>query len=278
MVTILTVYLTVVFCLSAIIREVPAQSENDNGICSRMYIRNGPQELSRLENCRVIEGSLQIALANGSTDQWKNFSFPLREITGYLLLYDARGLQSLRHIFPNLTVIRGQEFIHNNYALLVNDMPDMQEIGLPSLTNILNGKVWIYNNQNLCYLETIDWGKITNGTQGNGIKKNKPSEQCPNTCPLKSCPKSDQGLSLCWSNEDCQKVQVKTCPEDCDGQNCEDCCSDQCLGGCTGPGPRDCFVCKHVEYNGLCMSNCPAGTYMYLKTHYQQFFLLFHKH
>ena len=49
-------------------------------------------------------------------------------------------------------------------------MPDMQEIGLPALTNILQGKVWIYNNQNLCYLDTIDWGKITNDTHGNGIK------------------------------------------------------------------------------------------------------------
>ena len=57
-------------------------------------------------------------------------------------------------------------------------------------------------------------------------------------------------------------VEMKTCP--CDGRNCEgnDCCSDQCLGGCTGPGPNECFVCKNVEYNGRCMSECPYQTYM----------------
>ena len=49
-------------------------------------------------------------------------------------------------------------------------MQDMQEIGLPSLTNILKGKVWVYNNPNLCYLDTIDWGRITNDTQGNYVK------------------------------------------------------------------------------------------------------------
>ena len=92
-------------------------------VCGRMFIRNTPSDLMRLSGCKVIEGSLQIALiSEGTPEQYKNYSFPLREITGYLLLYNAHGLQTLRHIFPNLTVIRGQEFIHNYYALLVMDV------------------------------------------------------------------------------------------------------------------------------------------------------------
>lgn len=42
---------------------------------------------------------------------------------------------SLKTLFPNLAVIRGQELIEN-YALVIYKMPGMQEIGLPSLTNI----------------------------------------------------------------------------------------------------------------------------------------------
>lgn len=50
-----------------------------------------------------------------------------REITGYLLLYTLPGLKSLRHLFPNLTVIRGQELM-GHHALVIFELPDLTEV------------------------------------------------------------------------------------------------------------------------------------------------------
>lgn len=76
----------------------------------------------------------------------------------------------------------------------------MQEIGLPSLTNIVRGAVWIVDNENLCYVDTVDWTKIANESNTEGIFKNK--QQCPDTCS-QECPKSDlyNDRTLCWSKE-----------------------------------------------------------------------------
>lgn len=50
-----------------------------------------------------------------------------REITGYLLLFRVFGLRSLRHLFPNLTVIRGERLI-SHYALIIYEMTDLTEV------------------------------------------------------------------------------------------------------------------------------------------------------
>lgn len=50
-----------------------------------------------------------------------------REITGYLLLFRVYKLESLRELFPNLTVIRGEKLILH-YGLIVYEMPDLKEV------------------------------------------------------------------------------------------------------------------------------------------------------
>ena len=42
----------------------------------------------------------------------------LREITGFLVIYDLTGLEGLATLFPNLTVIRGRSLI-SNFALVI---------------------------------------------------------------------------------------------------------------------------------------------------------------
>ena len=100
-------------------------------VCPSKYIRNWASDLERLRGCRVIEGNLQISWIQTPSPSnntpvipanFANYSFPdLREVTGYVLLAYVNGLQTLRHIFPNLTVIRGQDLIYN-YALLVSEV------------------------------------------------------------------------------------------------------------------------------------------------------------
>ena len=76
-------------------------------------------EMNRLSGCTVIEGSLAISLGlmEFSTTEVDhvpdlNVSFPqLREITDYLIVYESKDLPRLTHVFPNLTVIRGNQLV-----------------------------------------------------------------------------------------------------------------------------------------------------------------------
>ncbi|OXA61387.1 Insulin-like peptide receptor [Folsomia candida] len=244
-------------------------------ICQRVSIWEW-EHFDMLRGCSVIEGSLQINMVfiNPSADFRQNITFPeLREITGFLMAFSTPKIISLKTLFPNLAVIRGQELIEN-YALLIYKMPGMQEIGLPSLTNIVRGAVWIVDNENLCYVDTVDWTKIANESNTEGIFKNK--QQCPDTCS-QECPKSDlyNDRTLCWSKEHCQVVPHISCPK-CNGRACfgdkQDCCHPQCLGGCYGPNPNQCQVCKGVVVNSkkpgegpICRDKCPSGLYEYLQ-------------
>ncbi|GFV13966.1 insulin-like peptide receptor [Trichonephila clavipes] len=178
-------------------------------LCKSVDIRNKVENLKKLENCTVIEGHLQILLIdNGQAQDYDGLSFPdLVEITDYLLLYRAFGLNSVGKLFPNLSVIRGNELFHN-YAFVVFEMYHLQEIGLSKLTDILRGSVRIEKNPGLCYVETIDWDLIAReGNGGHFIKANKKAAECPNTCPENDqCPESpEKSHRLCWNSQHCQK-------------------------------------------------------------------------
>lgn len=131
-------------------------------VCRDNYdIRNDPKQFMRLRGCRIIEGYLQILLFdNYNESSYDGISFPeLREINDYLMFYRVFGLRTLSKLFPNLAVIGGKQRFQN-YALIIYEMQDMQEIGLISLTDILDGAVRIEKNPQLCYASTIDWTLI----------------------------------------------------------------------------------------------------------------------
>lgn len=153
-------------------------------VCHSIDIRNRPDNLRILDNCTVIEGFLQILLIDQyDTSAFENYSFPkLVEVTDYILFYRVNGLLTLRKLFPNLKVIRGNH-LFDNHALIIYEMLNLQvrttgfsyhlllfwhklfllqEIGLISLARILRGAVRIEKNPNLCYVDTIDWSLITN--------------------------------------------------------------------------------------------------------------------
>uniref|UniRef100_A0A8W8HTB1 Receptor L-domain domain-containing protein n=1 Tax=Magallana gigas TaxID=29159 RepID=A0A8W8HTB1_MAGGI len=113
---------------------------NPNGkgmICEDVDIRNDVNAFAELENCTVIEGNLKILLIEGAShQQYENLYFPdLVEITDFFLLYRVYGLKSLRHIFPNLSIIRGHKLFFN-FALVVFELMDLEELGLIGLTTI----------------------------------------------------------------------------------------------------------------------------------------------
>ncbi|XP_060592514.1 insulin-like peptide receptor [Ruditapes philippinarum] len=242
-------------------------------ICGSIDIRNDIKNLNRLENCTVIEGNLTFLLIDtGKWEDYQKYSFPnLIEITEFLLLFRVIDLRSLNHLFPNLAIIRGDR-LFSDYALVAFEMPDLVELGLSSLVSIPRGAVRLEKNPNLCYIETVDWAKITTGVtmSENYFKGNKDVQECVNSCP-NTCDMTiefDKEVHRCWTMNDCQKMLSP--PANCETgfYNGKTCCDANCIGGCTGPSPQQCTACKQVmQYTGngfpTCTKRCTAGTYMY---------------
>uniref|UniRef100_A0A8B9TIC0 Tyrosine-protein kinase receptor n=1 Tax=Anas platyrhynchos TaxID=8839 RepID=A0A8B9TIC0_ANAPL len=250
----------------------PRGGRGGGSVCGSMDIRNDVSQLQKLENCSIIEGNLQILLmfTTGAED-FRGFSFPrLLMITEYLLLFRVYGLESLRDLFPNLSVIRGTNLFFN-YALVIFEMPHLRDIGLHSLGHVLRGSVRIERNQELCHLSTIDWGLLLpDAVDTSYIVGNKLAEECADVCPgildvEKPCAQTSVNGQLdyrCWTSSYCQKV----CP--CGvGSACTaggECCHAECLGGCGRPrDSRSCVACRHFHFNGHCLPSCPPRTYEY---------------
>ncbi|NXI62717.1 INSR protein, partial [Anseranas semipalmata] len=236
-----------------------------------MDIRNNLTRLNMLENCTVIEGHLQILLMfKTKPEDFRELSFPkLTMITDYLLLFRVYGLESLKGLFPNLTVIRGTHLFFN-YALVIFEMVHLKEIGLYNLMNITRGAVRIEKNNELCYLSTIDWSRILDSVEDNYIVANKDDkEECGDVCPgtvkgKSNCPPTViNGIFIerCWTHDRCQRV----CPAACKSQGCTSdgqCCHSECLGDCTEPNnPEKCVACRNFYLDGTCVDACPPGYY-----------------
>ncbi|NXW28371.1 INSR protein, partial [Phaetusa simplex] len=238
-----------------------------------MDIRNNLTRLNMLENCTVIEGHLQILLMfKTKPEDFRELSFPkLTMITDYLLLFRVYGLESLKGLFPNLTVIRGTHLFFN-YALVIFEMVHLKEIGLYNLMNITRGAVRIEKNNELCYLSTIDWSRILDSVEDNYIVANKDDkEECGDVCPgtvkgKSNCPPTViNGIFIerCWTHDRCQRV----CPAACKSQGCTSdgqCCHGECLGDCTEPNnPEKCVACRNFYLEGKCVDTCPPGYYRF---------------
>ncbi|KAL4608045.1 insulin receptor-like [Arapaima gigas] len=236
-------------------------------ICQSKNIRNTAANLRALENCTVIEGHLKILLMfRTKSEDFQGLSFPrLAVVTDYLLLFRVYGLESLRSLFPNLTVIRGNNLFFN-YALVIFEMLQLKDVGLPSLMNITRGAVRIEKNPDLCYLSTLDWSKILDNVEDNYIVANKNERECGDVCPgavrETSCPQTminGRFSERCWTQDDCQRI----CPQACKHRACTQdghCCHELCLGGCRQPNSaKHCVACRGLEHNGMCMGRCPPG-------------------
>ncbi|KAK7116268.1 putative molluscan insulin-related peptide(s) receptor [Littorina saxatilis] len=244
-----------------------------DGACGSVDIRNKVGHFQKLENCTVIEGNVHILLIDHAEQyDYEKYQFPqLREITGHLLLYRVYGLKTLRHIFPNLTVIRGQDLFYN-HALVAYEMPDLEEIGLVSLTTIMRGAVRLTKNNRLCYVDTIDWSRIAVGLKESDhhIQENKDATKCVNYCPS-TCPATvvdGKEAKRCWTSEHCQKSLECPCAACYNGG--VRCCTGNCIGGCTevvkdGRTDLKCVACRNVMYQNKCLNRCPPTTFMFMK-------------
>uniref|UniRef100_A0A7N8WZV8 Insulin receptor n=1 Tax=Mastacembelus armatus TaxID=205130 RepID=A0A7N8WZV8_9TELE len=241
-------------------------------VCPSMDIRNNVTNLQTLKDCTVIEGHLKILLMfRTKPEDFRGLSFPkLTVVTDYLLLFRVYGLESLSDLFPNLTVIRGNNLFFN-YALVVFEMLQLREIGLHSLMNITRGAVRIEKNPDLCYLSTLDWSKILDSVEDNYIMVNKNDRECGDVCPGAAVGKTTcQTTTInghfserCWTQKHCQRM----CPVQCKNRACttdDQCCHDQCLGGCLKPNSAShCVACRGLQHEGSCVERCPENHFTY---------------
>lgn len=113
----------------------PAREEGEwrqEHACTSLDIRNECKSFLKLENCTVITGYLIIVLLplQNSSEfcRLEHYRFPLlREITDFLIFHEVRNVSSVRNLFPNLTVIRGQQ-LFLNYAFGITYMADLQTV------------------------------------------------------------------------------------------------------------------------------------------------------
>lgn len=166
----------------------------------------------------MVEGYLQILLitektSNINQDVFSSLSFPkLTVITDYLLLFRVPGLDSLSTLFPNLSVIRGQNLFYD-YALVIYEMTSLKDIGLYNLRNITRGAVRIEKNPELCYLDSVDWSLIMDAEVNNVLSGNKKAKECDNVCPgimgdnplCQRTSINDNSDYRCWTLNQCQK-------------------------------------------------------------------------
>ncbi|TKR94860.1 hypothetical protein L596_009094 [Steinernema carpocapsae] len=246
--------------------------------------------------CTVIEGDFGISIIETPKNDTLNnapnqeyLKFPnVREITGYLWIFGAKGLQSLSGILPNLRVIGGQNLMmHYALVLYMNDI-GLTDIGLTKLTAIRNGGVRIIQNDQLCYTRNIDWSKLTYGTITE-VKSDLSdialrSKKCENLDPI--CGPKDKlkresqctylnGKLACWNAESCQKecqhgiYFVNNGTEKRYGPGCDpqgNRCHEKCFGGCDRINdPTKCYSCQRIRHKGTCVDKCPPHMFEYMK-------------
>uniref|UniRef100_A0A3B4AJU6 Receptor tyrosine-protein kinase erbB-2 n=1 Tax=Periophthalmus magnuspinnatus TaxID=409849 RepID=A0A3B4AJU6_9GOBI len=210
--------------------------------------------------CKVVHGNLEITHLHGNPDL--SFLQGIVEVQGYVLVaHVSIDLVPL----DNLRIIRGSQLYNGSFALAALENTQagqgLRTLRLRSLTEILVGAVYIWNNPQLCFPDphSIVW-RDTLDEQNIHANKHKLQRRAAN-CP--SCASSCK--TACWGEtaQDCQTLTRINCASGC--QRCKgplsnDCCHMQCAAGCTGPKDSDCLACRHFNDSGVCKENCPPPT------------------
>lgn len=210
-------------------------------ICESIHIGpNNSSEFAKLSKCDVIVGSLTIAkiFIQNKTE----ILSPLKEITGYLLVYRVEGITSLSEILPNLVIIRGNELLFDQYSFVVYENVYLKNLGLYSLKSIQKGSLKVVKNPALCYVLTIHWTNIITDHKKQDLKFEY--NMNPDLCPLckEDAPTTLDHPFICWDYDHFQLIRDA---------------KDNCLEEQIVDKKRSCSVCLHYKKSdGMCMESC----------------------
>ncbi|XP_073769078.1 receptor tyrosine-protein kinase erbB-4 isoform X6 [Danio rerio] len=244
--------------------------------------------IDRFINCTKINGNLVFLITGIKGDVYHNIE-PLdpeklnvfrtvREITGFLNIQSWPENMTDLSVFSNLATIGGRA-LYSGISLLVLKQQWITSMQLQSLREISAGNVYVTNNSQLCYYNTVNWTRLFRiNTQKALIRNNRDPKECildrmvcDPLCSDAGCwgPGPDQCLSCRFF------IRGRTCVESCNlhegdvrefanGSVCLE-CDAQCevpeddALTCTGPGPDHCVKCRHFKDGPNCVEKCPDG-------------------
>ncbi|XP_018426750.1 PREDICTED: epidermal growth factor receptor-like [Nanorana parkeri] len=139
------------------------------------------------ENCTIVQGDILILNFAKTGDiftntpklnpeKLKNLK-TIREITGYLVIQWWPEIYADLSIFENLEIIRGRTK-HSGYVSLAIIGTKITSLGLRSLKEVSDGDVRIQRNENLCFVDSINWKPMFRTNRAEIIKNNSPPEEC----------------------------------------------------------------------------------------------------
>ncbi|VDI68897.1 epidermal growth factor receptor [Mytilus galloprovincialis] len=230
----------------------------------------------RYTNCTYVDGNLEITYLdkNKENSDWDlTFFESIEEVSGYVLIYSV-FTQELH--LRNLCLIRGNQLFSfkgeklYSLAFISNSKPGsttrgLMYLGLKSLQEIMNGIVYFYNNNLLCYEQTIHWADINPSVTPHAkysFNSTYHKRNCGECHP--ACYNMKTDSKQCWGEgpDMCQTLNHAAvcsyaCEHRCFGSYPNQCCHPECAAGCRGLKHTDCHACKHFSNDGECVRSCP---------------------
>ncbi|KTG40165.1 hypothetical protein cypCar_00018386, partial [Cyprinus carpio] len=179
-------------------------------------------------NCTKINGNLIFLITGIKGDMYHgigaldpeqlNVFRNVREITGYLNIQSWPENMTDLGVFSNLVTIGGRT-LYSGISLLILKQRWISALKFQSLREISAGNVYMTNNSQLCFYNTVNWTSLFHTSSQRALIKN---------------------------NRD---------PRECTQQRmvCDPLCS---VAGCWGPGPDQCLSCKYFSRGRTCVKAC----------------------
>uniref|UniRef100_A0A8B9HBI4 Receptor protein-tyrosine kinase n=1 Tax=Astyanax mexicanus TaxID=7994 RepID=A0A8B9HBI4_ASTMX len=244
--------------------------------------------IHKFVNCTKINGNLIFLITGIKGDMYHgigaldperlNVFRTVKEITGFLNIQSWPENMTDLGVFSNLATIGGRS-LYSGISLLILKQRWITALQFQSLQEISAGNVYITNNSQLCYYNTVNWtGLFRTGGQRALIKSNKDPRECTQErmvcdklCSEDGCwgPGPDQCLSCRFYSRG--RTCVRSCNlyrgdirEFANGSVCMECDSQCEKAGdktmtCHGPGPDQCTKCLHLKDGPNCVEKCPDG-------------------
>ncbi|XP_051559608.1 receptor tyrosine-protein kinase erbB-4-like [Myxocyprinus asiaticus] len=244
--------------------------------------------IEKFVNCTKINGNLIFLITGIKGDMYHgigaldpdrlNVFRTVREITGYVNIQSWPENMTDLGIFSNLVTIGGRT-LYSGISLLILKQRWISSLQFQSLREISAGNVYITNNSQLCFYNTVNWtGLFRTSTQRALIKNNRDPRECTQQRMVCDPLCSEAG---CWGPGPNQCLSCKyfsrgrTCVKSCNlfygdirefanGSVCVE-CDSQCEKTedntltCHGSGPEHCTKCLHLKDGPNCVEKCPDG-------------------
>ena len=189
-----------------------------------------------MKNCTIINGSIWIYVGSFEISQewFDNFTTSgvkfspmhpsdlnilssVKEITGFLQIEAQHPDFTSLDAFRNVETIGGRDQTSEHFSALYILKSSLISLNLKSLKEITFGSVFIVENEELCYVDSIDWRPIAKSTDRNRIilNNNQQKQKCV--------------------------AELKTCDNQCRAS------------GCWGPGKSMCLPCKYYNVENECI-------------------------